>query len=60
MSTKNLPELLKSALQGHIEQDDLQDNEENRALIRKLSALSDKVAEAKARALARRASVSNR
>lgn len=59
MTTKSLPEMLKSALQGHIEQDDLQDNEENRALIRKLSVLSEKVEQAKARALARRARIGN-
>lgn len=55
MATKSIPELLKRSLQSHMEQDDLHDDEEMRHIIAKLSALSDKVADAKARALARRA-----
>lgn len=60
MATKSIPELLKRSLQSHMEESDLQDDEEMRHIISKLTSLSDKVADAKARALARRAEKASR
>lgn len=55
MTTKSIPELLKRSLQSHMAQADLREDEEMQDIMNKLSALSDKVAAAKAQALARRA-----
>ncbi|RDV25209.1 hypothetical protein DXV75_11420 [Alteromonas aestuariivivens] len=60
MTTKSLPELLQRSLQSHIEEADLHADEETRQILDKLSVLSAKVAEAKAKALARRAAGKNR
>lgn len=60
MATKSIPELLKRSLQSHMEESDLHDDEEMRHIISKLTNLSDKVADAKARALARRAEKASR
>ena len=55
MDSKSIPELLKRSLQSHMAEADLREDEETQDIIAKLSVLSDKVAEAKARALANRA-----
>ncbi|NMH59465.1 hypothetical protein [Alteromonas ponticola] len=55
MTTRSLPELLKSTLQSHVDEADLQDDEELRNILEKLNTLSSKVAETKARVLAKRA-----
>ncbi|GGW74581.1 hypothetical protein [Alteromonas halophila] len=55
MTSKSIPELLKRSLQSHLEDADLHEDEELQDIIGKLSSLSTKVAEAKAKALARRA-----
>ena len=55
MDSKSIPELLKRSLQSHMAEADLREDEETQDIIAKLSGLSDKVAEAKARALANRA-----
>ena len=55
MTTKSIPELLRRSLESHISQADLHDDEETQQILAKLSVLSAKVAEAKAKALARRA-----
>ncbi len=55
MTTKSIPELLKRSLESHLEEADLRDDEEMRALMNKLNTLSSKVAAAKAQVLAKRA-----
>ena len=55
MDSKSIPELLKRSLQSHMAEADLREDKETQDIIAKLSVLSDKVAEAKARALANRA-----
>jgi DNA uptake protein ComE-like DNA-binding protein len=55
MDSKSIPELLKRSLQSHMAEADLREDEETQDIIAKLSVLSDKVAEAKAKALAKRA-----
>ena len=55
MTTKSIPELLKRSLQSHMAEADLREDEELQDIMEKLSSLSDKVAAAKAQALARRA-----
>lgn len=55
MTNKSIPELLKRSLQSHLEDADLHDDEELQAIIGKLNSLSSKVAEAKLKALAKRA-----
>ena len=55
MDSKSIPELLKRSLQSHMAEADLREDEETQDIIAKLSVLSDKVAAAKARALANRA-----
>ena len=55
MDSKSIPELLKRSLQSHMAEADLREDEATQDIIAKLSVLSDKVAEAKARALANRA-----
>ena len=55
MDSKSIPELLKRSLQSHMAEADLREDEETQDIIAKLSELSDKVAAAKARALANRA-----
>jgi len=55
MTTKSIPELLKSSLQSHVAEADLREDKEIQDIIAKLSTLSDKVAAAKAQVLARRA-----
>lgn len=54
MTDKSIPELLQRSLQSHLEDADLHDDEELQAIMARLSSLSSKVAEAKAKALARR------
>ena len=54
MDSKSIPELLKRSLQSHMAEADLSEYEETQDIIAKLSELSDKVATAKARALANR------
>jgi len=54
MSGKSIPELLKRSLQSHMAEADLREDEEMQVIMTKLTALSDKVAEAKAQVLARR------
>ena len=55
MDSKSIPELLKRSLQSHMAEADLREDKETQDIIAKLSELSDKVAAAKARALANRA-----
>jgi hypothetical protein len=55
MESKSIPELLKRSLQSHMAEADLREDKETQDIIAKLSELSDKVAAAKARALANRA-----
>ena len=55
MDSKSIPELLKRSLQSHMAEADLREDEETHDIIAKLSVLSDKVAKAKALALANRA-----
>ena len=55
MDSKSIPELLKLSLQSHLAEADIREDEETQDIIAKLSVLSDKVAAAKARALANRA-----
>lgn len=55
MTTKSIPELLKRSLESHLEEADLRDDEEMKALMAKLNTLSAKVAAAKAQVLAKRA-----
>ncbi|NVK55914.1 MAG: hypothetical protein HWE26_09875 [Alteromonadaceae bacterium] len=57
MSGQSIPEQLRKSLQQHIEDADLQQNDELTQLMSKLSDLSDKVAAAKAKALARRKAI---
>lgn len=59
MTSKSIPELLKRSLQSHLEDADLHDDEELQAIIGKLNSLSSKVAEAKSKALAKRAKQSD-
>ena len=54
MDSKSIPELLKRSLQSHMAEADLREDKETQDIIAKLSELSDKVAAAKARALANR------
>ena len=54
MDSKSIPELLKRSLQSHMAEADLREDEETQDIIAKLSVLSDKVAAAKAKALAKR------
>lgn len=54
MTSKSIPELLKRSLQSHMAEADLREDEEMQDILLKLSALSDKVAAAKAQVLARR------
>lgn len=54
MSSQSIPEQLRKSLQRHIEESDLQEDEELSQLMGKLSDLSAKVAAAKAKALAKR------
>ena len=54
MTSKSIPELLKSSLQSHVAEADLHEDEEIQDIISKLTILSDKVAAAKAQVLARR------
>ena len=54
MSGQSIPEQLRKSLQRHIEDADLQQNDELSQLMSKLSDLSDKVAAAKAKAMAKR------
>jgi len=54
MTTKSIPELLQRSLESHMAESDLRDDEELRQLLGKLTNLSEKVAAAKAQALARR------
>ncbi|MCW8107791.1 hypothetical protein OPS25_04670 [Alteromonas ponticola] len=54
MATRSLPDLLRSTLQSHLAEADLQDDQELRNIMDKLNKLSSKVAETKARALAQR------
>lgn len=54
MDSKSIPELLKRSLQSHLAEADIREDEETQDIIDKLSVLSDKVAAAKARALANR------
>ena len=54
MDSKSIPELLKRSLQSHLAESDIREDEETQDIIDKLSVLSDKVAAAKARALANR------
>tara|TARA_B100002049_G_C16008350_1_gene344657 strand:- start:518 stop:694 length:177 start_codon:yes stop_codon:yes gene_type:complete len=54
MATKSIPELLQRSLESHLEDADLRDDEELKAIMSKLSSLSLKVAAAKAQVLARR------
>ncbi len=55
MATRSLPDMLRSALQSHVADADLQDDEELRNILDKLNKLSSKVAETKARVIAQRA-----
>jgi len=55
MDSKSIPELLKRSLQSHMAEADLREDKETQDIIAKLSVLSDKVAAAKAKALAKRA-----
>ncbi|WP_218354578.1 hypothetical protein [Alteromonas lipotrueiana] len=55
MIPKSIPELLQRSLESHIEDADLRNDAELQQLMGKLSNLSQKVAAAKAQALARRA-----
>ncbi len=55
MDSKSIPELLKRSLQSHMAEADLREDKETQDIIARLTVLSDKVAEAKARALANRA-----
>ena len=55
MDSKSIPELLKRSLQSHLAEADIREDEETQDIIAKLSVLSDKVAAAKASALANRA-----
>ena len=55
MDSKSIPELLKRSLQSQLAEADIREDEETQDIIAKLSVLSDKVAAAKARALANRA-----
>ena len=55
MESKSIPELIKRSLQSHMAEADLREDKETQDIIAKLSELSDKVAAAKARALANRA-----
>jgi hypothetical protein len=54
MTTKSIPELLQQSLQHHRDHADIKDDAELDSIINKLSELSEKVAAAKAKALARR------
>lgn len=54
MRSNTLPEQLKIALQRHLEDSDIRDEPDTAILMNKLSVLSDKVSEAKQRALALR------
>ncbi|BFT30917.1 hypothetical protein D210916BOD24_20930 [Alteromonas sp. D210916BOD_24] len=55
MDSKSIPELLKRSLQSHMAEADLREDKETQDIIARLTVLSDKVAAAKARALANRA-----
>ncbi|MCW8093039.1 hypothetical protein [Alteromonas sp. ASW11-130] len=55
MGSRSLPDMLRSTLQSHVAEADLQDDEELRNILDKLTKLSSKVAETKARVIAQRA-----
>ncbi|QPG04804.1 hypothetical protein IT774_11480 [Salinimonas marina] len=59
MTTKSIPEMLRHSLESHMAEADLRDDDELRQLMGKLTNLSQKVAAAKAQALARRADTSD-
>ena len=54
MSSQSIPEQLRKALERHMEESDLHDDEEMAQIMSKLSDLSAKVAAAKAKVLAKR------
>lgn len=54
MGSNTLPDHLKIALQRHLEDADIRDEPDLTALLDKLTTLSDKVSEAKQRAIALR------
>ncbi len=55
MTTKSIPEQLRRTLIGHVDRDDLQNDEEMQDILDKLATLSMKVEAAKAQVLSRRA-----
>ncbi len=60
MTTKSIPDLLRRSLESHMAEADLKDDQELKDILGKLNVLSDKVAAAKAKALALRARASEK
>ncbi|MFS1702762.1 hypothetical protein [Aestuariibacter sp. GS-14] len=56
MSSQSIPEQLRQSLERHLEESDLQNDEEMAQIMARLSDLSAKVAAAKAKVLAKRKS----
>ena len=60
MTTKSIPDLLKRSLESHMAEADLKNDQELQDILGKLNVLSEKVAAAKAKALALRARASEK
>ena len=60
MTTKSIPDLLKRSLESHMAEADLKNDQELKDILGKLNVLSEKVAAAKAKALALRARASEK